>query len=91
MKVSSVCGSSTTVHSGSGRSSVASTHALRAARSSSTAAMPDFPIPATTTVLPSSVVFHLSFSVVSANSAITSPAIQKRAMIFDSCQPSASK
>ena len=34
---------------------------------------------------------HLSFSVVSANSAMTSPAIQKRAMIFDSCQPSASK
>ena len=34
---------------------------------------------------------HLSFNVVSANSASTRPAIQKRAMIFDSVQPSASK
>jgi len=34
---------------------------------------------------------HRNFSVVSANSAITSPAIQKRIMIFDSGQPSASK
>ena len=34
---------------------------------------------------------HLSFSVVSANSASTRPAIQKRAMIFDSVHPSASK
>ncbi len=34
---------------------------------------------------------HRSFSVVSANSASTRPAIQKRAMIFDSVQPSASK
>ncbi len=34
---------------------------------------------------------HLSFSVVSANSANTSEAIQKRTMIFDSDQPSNSK
>ena len=34
---------------------------------------------------------HRSFSVVSANRASTRPAIQKRAMIFDSVQPSASK
>ena len=34
---------------------------------------------------------HLNFNVVRANSAITRPAIQKRAMIFDSAQPSASK
>src|SRR5260370_40381057 len=34
---------------------------------------------------------HLSFSVVSAKSARTKPTIQKRTMIFDSDQPSASK
>ena len=34
---------------------------------------------------------HLSFRVVSANSASTRPAIQKRAMIFDSVHPSCSK
>ncbi len=34
---------------------------------------------------------HRSFSVVSAKRASTRPAIQKRAMIFDSVQPSASK
>ena len=34
---------------------------------------------------------YLNFKVVSANSAITSPAIQNRTMIFDSVQPSASK
>jgi hypothetical protein len=34
---------------------------------------------------------HLSFSVVKAQSASTSPAIQNLAMIFDSAQPSASK
>ena len=34
---------------------------------------------------------HRNFKVVSANSAITKPRIQKRTMIFDSCHPSASK
>ena len=34
---------------------------------------------------------HRNFSVVRANNASTNPAIQKRAMIFDSCHPSASK
>ncbi len=34
---------------------------------------------------------YLSFNVVNANKAMTNPAIQKRVMIFDSCQPSASK
>ena len=34
---------------------------------------------------------HRNFNVVSANSASTRPAIQKRAMIFDSVQPNASK
>ena len=34
---------------------------------------------------------YLNFNVVSANSAIISPAIQKRTMTFDSGQPSASK
>ena len=37
------------------------------------------------------VTLHLNFNVVSANSANTRPAIQNRAMIFDSVQPSASK
>jgi len=34
---------------------------------------------------------HLSFNVVKAQSASTSPAIQNRAIIFDSAHPSASK
>ncbi len=34
---------------------------------------------------------YLSFNVVNANNASTRPAIQKRAMIFDSAQPLASK
>ena len=38
-----------------------------------------------------SFILHRSFNVVNANSAITSPAIQNRMMIFDSCQPRASK
>ena len=50
---------------------------------------PDFSIPTTRAFVPS--IVHLSFNVVSANSASTRPAIQKRAMIFDSVQPSASK
>jgi hypothetical protein len=35
--------------------------------------------------------FYLNFNVVKANNAITKPAIQKRVMILDSGQPSASK
>ena len=60
--------------------------------SSSADAMPDFFIPTTNAFVPLQVhAAHLSFNVVSANSASTSPAIQNRAMIFDSVQPSASK
>ena len=65
-------------------------------RSSSTEATPDFFIPTTSALVITAAerfagIAHLSFNVVSANSASTSPAIQKRAIIFDSAQPSASK
>ena len=76
----------------SGFRSVARTSRALRARSNSTAAMPDFSMPDhQRSCMPSSSMFYLSFNVVSANSASTRPAIQKRAMIFDSVQPSASK
>ena len=86
-----LCAAAAVRSSGSGR-----WRALRAplAASSSTAPDPIFPCPhqdAASRSLTSFICVYLNFSVVSANSAITSPAIQNRAMIFDSCQPSASK
>ena len=55
------------------------------------AATPERAMPTTTIVSGLKVADHLSFRVVSANSAITNPAIQNRVMIFDSCHPSCSK
>ena len=64
-------------------------HARPRARSNAAEATPDFFMPDHQRLY--ALELHLSFSVVSANSASTRPAIQKRAMIFDSVQPSASK
>jgi hypothetical protein len=62
-------------------------------RNSRIAATPERAIPTTTTLVPSNfrIADYRSFNVVSANSAITNPAIQNLVMIFDSSHPSASK
>ena len=75
----------------SGLRSVARTTAPCARAGTAADATPDFFIPTTSALRAFDSHGHLSFNVVSANSASTRPAIQKRAMIFDSVQPSASK
>ena len=86
LETSRACGSWS-----SGLRSVARTSAPCSRSRNSTAAMPDFFIPTTSVLSPLQFHRYLSFNVVSANSASTRPAIQNRAMIFDSVQPSASK
>ena len=90
------CRSRSSIRAASGSSSSGFKSVARTARALARPAARPPPSPISSAPPPArfgplSSITYLSFNVVSANSASTRPAIQKRAMIFDSVQPSASK